>query len=386
MRRSFLTFTRRFFFITNFVVIGIFLIACITPFLNPAQWWFAGFMSLLFPFLFILVFVFFVCWLFVDPKWSLLPLAAMVVGWKSTTVLLGWNYGSSFNLKKSQNQIRILDWNVRRFAPYYAEIFRPGPSNNEQAILAEIKYYQPDVICFQEFYSSFDPKQAANNVKLFQRETGYPYYVFSNDFHVRNTFRSGTAIFSRYPIIDSAVIRFPDQIRRGAESLVSADILFNGDTIRVYSMHLQSFGFLRRDYEDLGKIKNQQDSGLVASRSIFRKMRSAFSMRGQQADFVKQNTVSSPHPKIVCGDLNDVPNSYAYFTVKGDMKDAFLLKGKGWGKTFTSSTSRVLNYLPTLRIDFILTDASFKSIQFDRITRKLSDHMGLVADLKLEKK
>ncbi len=386
MRRFFLKFTRRFFIITNIVVVCIFLVACITPFLNPAQWWFAGFMSLLFPFLLILVLAFFLCWLFIEPKRSLLPLVTMLLGWKSTAVLFGWNFGSSFALDKGENQLRILDWNVRRFAPYYAEIFNPGFKNNEQAILAEIKHYQPDVVCFQEFYSSIDKKQSVNNLKLFQRENRYPYYVFSNDYSVRNTFRSGTAIFSRYPIIDSAIIRFPDQIKRGAESLVSADILFKGDTIRVYSMHLQSFGFLRRDYEDLGKIKNQKDSGLVASKNIFRKMRSAFSLRGQQADFVKQNTLTSPYPKILCGDLNDVPNSYAYFTVKGEMKDAFLQKGKGWGKTFTSSTSRVLNYLPTLRIDFILTDPGFKSIQFNRITRRLSDHMGLVADIKLEKK
>src|SRR4030095_4694790 len=147
MRRFFLRFTRRFFIITSFVLVGIFLVACITPFLNPAHWWFAGFLSLLFPFLFILVFLCFVCWLFIEPKRSLLPLTAMLIGWKSAAVLLAWNYGSAFTIKKGEKHLRILDWNVRRFSPYYEEIFNPGFKNNEQAILAEIKYYQPDVVC-----------------------------------------------------------------------------------------------------------------------------------------------------------------------------------------------------------------------------------------------
>ena len=82
------------------------------------------------------------------------------------------------------------------------------------------------------------------------------------------------------------------------------------------------------------------------------------------------------YPVIFCGDFNDVPNSYTYFTVRGNMQDAFLEKGSGIGRSFTSIS-------PTLRIDYILTSNDFSVLQFDRNKRKYSDHYMLVTDLKL---
>ncbi|MBL7731929.1 MAG: endonuclease/exonuclease/phosphatase, partial [Chitinophagaceae bacterium] len=75
---------------------------------------------------------------------------------------------------------------------------------------------------------------------------------------------------------------------------------------------------------------------------------------------------------------NDVPNSYTYFTIKGNLQDAFLKKGFGIGRTFSAIS-------PTLRIDYILADRSFRVKQFNRIIKKLSDHYMLVTDLELKK-
>jgi endonuclease/exonuclease/phosphatase family metal-dependent hydrolase len=78
------------------------------------------------------------------------------------------------------------------------------------------------------------------------------------------------------------------------------------------------------------------------------------------------------------GDLNDVPNSYTYFTIKGDMQDAFLRKGFGIGRTFSALS-------PTLRIDYIFADREFKVKQFNRLVRNYSDHYMIVADMKYER-
>jgi endonuclease/exonuclease/phosphatase family metal-dependent hydrolase len=87
----------------------------------------------------------------------------------------------------------------------------------------------------------------------------------------------------------------------------------------------------------------------------------------------------SPHPYLLCADLNDVPNSYTYFTVRGTKQDAFLKKGFGIGRTFSGLA-------PTLRIDYIFPDNNFRILQFNRITKRLSDHYMLVADLELKNK
>ena len=100
------------------------------------------------------------------------------------------------------------------------------------------------------------------------------------------------------------------------------------------------------------------------------------SYRKIQSDIVRQVLEDSPHPFLFCGDLNDVPNSYTYFTIRNDLQDAFLKKGLGIGRTFSSLS-------PTLRIDYIFADASFDIEQFNRIVKNYSDHYLILADVKL---
>ena len=115
-------------------------------------------------------------------------------------------------------------------------------------------------------------------------------------------------------------------------------------------------------------------------------MSSTFSLHGLQADFVKEKISQSPFPVLLCGDMNDVPNSYAYRTLRDNRNDAFLEKGFGIGKTYTSATSRFLGKLPTLRIDYIFADPVIETTQFTQVNKKLSDHQALIADFKLTEK
>jgi endonuclease/exonuclease/phosphatase family metal-dependent hydrolase len=161
--------------------------------------------------------------------------------------------------------------------------------------------------------------------------------------------------------------------------MIYGDIKLNNDTIRIYTTHLQSIQFGKKDYDRIGRITNGEDSMISNSRSILGKIRKGFSRRALQADMARELMTVSPHPSILCADLNDVPDSYTYFTVRNNMQDAFLKKGFGVGRTFTGLS-------PTLRIDYIFADPKFQIMQFNRVTRKLSDHYMLVADIKLKNK
>jgi endonuclease/exonuclease/phosphatase family metal-dependent hydrolase len=108
------------------------------------------------------------------------------------------------------------------------------------------------------------------------------------------------------------------------------------------------------------------------------KMKRAYQKRGIQADMVQQAIAESPYPVVICGDFNDVPNSYTYFNIRGDMQDAFLKRDFGVGRTFISLA-------PTLRIDYILADKQFEIRQFDMVDEALSDHIMLLADIRLKK-
>jgi len=387
MANFFRRFTKRALFIFSFLIITIFLLACLTPYLNPTNWRFTGFLSLAFPYLYLAVLVLFFIWLAVRPRICWIPLLALIIGYQNISSFLAINWNFSFTEKKADHHLRVMTWNVSSFIPINPNTYRRSDSHSLDEMATEIRKYNPDIICFQEFYSSTTPGPD-DNVHFFKDGMGYPYCIFSTD----NTDNDkpenyvGTAIFSRLPFLDTGRLKFPADldVRRATESLLWADLLMNGkDTIRVTTLHLKSFNFRNRDYKQLRLIGKQEDLGLEASKSIMRKMREAFSLRAQQADYVQPLLNNSPHPQIVCGDFNDVPNSYTYFTMRKNRRDAFLEKGFGLGKTYTSNYSGLLRLLPTIRIDYILTDRLFKVSQYKNNQKVISDHFAQIADLEL---
>ncbi|TAG99703.1 MAG: hypothetical protein EAZ17_07280 [Sphingobacteriales bacterium] len=374
----------RFFSITYIALLCVFLAASVTPHLHPASWWFVGFTGLLFPYLFLtLLIMMFFCVLFKRKRLAITGLIAILISIPSIGLIFGLNFSGSFEPAKDSTAVRVMSWNVRRFTPYNKDFFDPK-NNNLKDIIEEVVKYQPDVLCLQEFYTG--PSKKRRNLELFRDSLNYPYVSIESVTAGSSRSQSGTVIFSRYPFVKTYTYQLPVDYVTAAEDPVAADILVGKDTIRVITFHLQSYGFLNRDYEDLYKIKNQEDKGLRASKNIFRKMQYAFSLRGVQSDIIEREVSRSPYPVIVCGDLNDVPNSYAYETVRGDMRDAFLEEGTGLGKSFISGRSKFLTWLPTLRIDYIFTSPRLQVEQFKMVTRDLSDHRGLITDLKMSEK
>jgi endonuclease/exonuclease/phosphatase family metal-dependent hydrolase len=359
------------FFITlNTVVSCLFLLGCLSPWLNPSKFWAIGFIGLMMPYLIMLMLLSIIFWLIVKPKLVLIPVIVFFIGYKQMSVVFGWHFKTAFVEEKVNTNIRIVDWNIQGFN---------GLSKNKNArrhiredIANSIDKLNPDVVCLQEFNNSSN-KSDADNISLFNKK--YPYYFFSKDYYTNNkTYQSGCVIFSKTPIINSGKINYPS-----AESLIFADVVKGNDTIRVFTTHLQSFKFKKQDYDDIEKIKTQDEDALAASKNIFYKMKLAFKRRGKQAAIVRTEIDKSPYPSFICGDFNDVPNSFTYFHIKGKRQDAFLKKNFGIGRSFISIA-------PTLRIDYILPDNNFDIQQFDMIDEGFSDHIMLVCDLQLKTK
>lgn len=362
-----------------------FLIGCLSPFFNPLRWWIFGFISLLFPFTLITLVVFFFFWLFAKPKFSILALVCFIIGWKSILAVFAFHINGDFKKdEKDENAMRVMTWNVRSFTGKDEKLRKPGLTTHQMKMFDLIKDYDPDVLAIQEFYT-VDSGKFFNGLWHFTKDMGYQYYYFSKDKVRYRHLLYGTVIFSKYPIVDTSKSSLSLEKDDVTESLISADVVVGTDTVRIYTGHLQSFGFKEKEYEDIAKIKNVPDERIDASKNILRKMRNAFERRGQQADFIRNKLDSSRYPEVFCGDLNDVPNSYTYFSVKGDKKDAFISSNFGFGQTFYSFSSGFMRDLPTLRIDYIFVDPRFKVIQCDRIPKVFSDHFPVVTDIKLDR-
>ena len=81
----------------------------------------------------------------------------------------------------------------------------------------------------------------------------------------------------------------------------------------------------------------------------------------------------SPYPVIVCGDFNDIANSYTCQTAFEGLDDAFVRSGCGIGNTYNGK-------LPPLRIDYICYDKSLKAYNYQRFLTELSDHYPIACD------
>ena len=367
MAKSWLRKTTKSLFIFFNLFLGfIFLIASLSPFINPDSWWFHGFFSLATPYLILVLLLFILFWLISRPVWSVISILALCIGWKQLPVVFAWSGDSGFSKRKPENSFRIVNWNVQSFN---------GLTKNKDAktrvrieVAESILRHNPDIICLQEFNTA----SSENNIALFSKI--YPYQFFSKDYRgATGNYQSGCIVFSKYPVIDSLRIEFPAE-----GSLIYIDILKGADTLRIFTTHLQSFKFKKDDYRDIEHIKESDPETISASRSLMRKMKQAYQKRGVQADIVQKALSLSPYPSVICGDFNDVPNSYTYFNIKQNWQDAFLQRGFGIGKTFISLA-------PTLRIDYILAGKQFQIRQFDMVDEALSDHIMLMADIRLKK-
>lgn len=357
-------------FIANIIVVAVFLIACLNRYFNPQTWPLFSLVGLAFPFLLLFVLAFFVWWLFIKKQWALLSAIALILGGGEITNFFAFNFWTEFNDGKDRKHTRIATWNVARFIEM-AKNNNKG-SQTRYKMLQQIKHVDADILCLQEFASSISPDWY-NNIVAISKGLDYPYYYFPHDLDGDRLF-NGCVIFSRYQIVDTGVVRFPRPTL--PEALVFVDIKKGDKLIRVYTTHLQSNQFRKEDMTKIEELKGGK--GVFGNfPHIFSKLSTAISHRSIQADMTGDIMKNSPYPVIFCGDINDVPNSYTYHSVKGDFKDAFLLKGFGIGRTY--------NFIsPTLRIDYIFTDNNFHIEQFKRVTTNYSDHYMLVADVSLK--
>ncbi|MBL0135011.1 MAG: endonuclease/exonuclease/phosphatase family protein [Chitinophagaceae bacterium] len=367
------SFTKRIFIGISILLVVVFLLACCNIWLNPQEWWWVAVLGLGFPFILLAVICCLVFWLIFKSRWAILPFVALLLGYSNIRALIGVHFSASFNKEKAPNSLRILSWNVSWF-----DNQRKSDKNQKsrrKEMLEYIASQNADVLCFQEYLESNIKDDEYSNEKEFSA-MGYPYNYWVGDYILKKgTYLAGTAIFSKYPIIKTFRLQYNGERKDKAfESLIAADLDLGKDTIRVFTTHLQSILLKDDDYKNIEVIRNVDDSMVAASKSILRKLKNGYKYRGGQAQMVREELDKSPYPEIICGDFNDVPNSYTYFTIKGPRQDAFLEKGSRFGRTYNKIS-------PTLRIDYIMPNARFKVLQYTKTVLPYSDHFPIMADL-----
>jgi endonuclease/exonuclease/phosphatase family metal-dependent hydrolase len=373
MSKSFLRrFSKKIFIITNIMVAVFFLLGCYAKWFNPARWWFTGFFNLGAFYLLVALLGFIIFWLFAKPRWALISVVAVLLAWGPLHHIFPFRVSADFTAQKSAEALRIMTWNVEHFDI----LEHKTHPETKQKMLELIKEYQPDIACFQEMVGADSIAKAINYIPDILQQTGFENYHYSFnpklDFDASHHF--GIITLSKYPIINKQTISFPPNDYNSIFQY--ADIVKEKDTIRVFNIHLQSLKFSNDNLKYIDNPSIKDAEAVKESKSIISKLKKGFVKRGLQAGRIRDEINKSPYPVIVCGDFNDLPNSYTYSTIGNGLNNAFEQKGSGLGRTYSGIS-------PTLRIDNIFTSKKMEVLQYNRIAKKMSDHFPVIADVKM---
>ena len=356
--------------ICNAVFAIFLLLGCYGNSINLGNDWIAGLFSLT-TFYFLIINIFFIVfWLFIKRWLSLISLITIIICWMPLQHVFQFRFSVSFDAKKERNVIRVMSWNVEHFD--IAE-HRSHPEVKSEMIDL-INEYNPDIACFQEMVGSDSVIKSINYIPQFKKKLKMKDYHFSyfNKLDFDKDHHFGIIIFSKFPLINKQTYS-PEQNSYNS-TFQSVDVVRNTDTFRVFNVHLETLRFSpnNRNYLNDPSIENEYD--IQESKSILSKFKKGYIKHHWQSDNVRREIDKSEYPVIVCGDLNDLPNSYAYNTIGKGLNNTFKDKGSLIGNTYDGIS-------PTLRIDNIFTDNKFSVEQYIRIKKSLSDHFPIIADI-----
>lgn len=162
----------------------------------------------------------------------------------------------------------------------------------------------------------------------------------------------GTAILSRYPILDSENTPLPKLGTSEQRGLLEALINVRGVRYRFYNTHLQH---------------NSPDA------------ESGRAQRTMQIEAIVDEMRDDRGPHSLVGDLNAEPNDPEMQPLYTRLTDAWPVGGTGPGFTISSTA-------PTRRIDYIFVSPGLK-VRSARVPQTIaSDHLPVVADVTLPRR
>lgn len=335
-------------------------------YVSPEIFWIISFFGIAFPVLILLNLIFVIYWVVQFRRLALLSLVTILL---STFTLLSF-VQISFSNKSSNSNIKVTTYNSMLFDLYNWS----KNKKSRQLILNSLQETNPDILCLQEFYNSNNP-DGLHNVDTVLNAFNYKYYhvEYTTVAYGHNHF--GIATFSKYPIINKGKIIFNT---KSNNICIYSDMLIDGDTVRVYNMHLQSISFSKKDYKFINDIQDEDDAQdeLENSKNILRRLKRAFVKRSSQAEKVAVSLKDCKYKIILCGDFNDTPASYTYRIISNNLNDAFIAKGNGLGITYAGK-------FPQFRIDYILYSKEFKCDGYFRSEETFTDHYPVTASINM---
>lgn len=355
----------RFFGITSrvlmLIVAALLALSYLSIVINPAKIWMVSLSGIFFVPLMTLNLLL-LLWAFKRKSRSfVIPLLALLPSFFFIGRYVQFNSDETLAQPVSDNTVRVMTWNVGRFAMHDDEAGIATRKNCIDSIFSHIRKHDPDIICLQEFHVK-DARNVKEYLKRHFREYNAEYYLFTE-----NGGSSGNVTLSRFPVKGKGKIKFDES----ANLAIYTDYDVNGRSFRMYNCHFESYNI---SLTGLVKALANRDSTVVAETGT--KVKRSITRRPKQVDQVFSDIENCPVESFVCGDFNDNPMSYTYYRMTRGRKDAFVEAGYGMGATYAL-------LWPMLRIDYVLYPDHYRAVYHDIPKLPFSDHYPVITEIEL---
>ncbi|TAD93730.1 MAG: hypothetical protein EAY75_00825 [Bacteroidetes bacterium] len=353
-------------------VLALYLPTCAVQILPQPWFWTIGILGIGFFYLLVLLVLLALVYLPLHKPTSLVLACGVLLGVPLCRHMVGTS-AAVFNPTLTPGHLRIMQWNCMGMGGIDTN------STLHASFLAAkqmLLTYQPDVICLQDFVN-YAGANLPSSIAFFTETMGYKHHCFMVHYSQNYSWgkdEGGTAIFSKQPLLQTGQLPYPG--KQYPEGICWATLNVQGDTVLIASTHFQSMHLSRKPSDLPLPIFQYEDSGIINHGWLVQKLRHFQAYHAQQAQFLRGFLDTCRQPFVLAADLNSVPASYVYGTLKPGLQDAFLEKGTGLGGTY-----RTRNF--GIRIDYLLTSPSVAIEQFSTIDANFYDHHPLVMDITL---
>lgn len=225
-----------------------------------------------------------------------------------------------------------------------------------------------DIVCLQEL-QTIGPGDVPNFSQA-QQDTLkkiYPYQVGDPSLDMK--------VISKYPAVFEKGYNYIDG-SFDPKRYTFYKLNVKGRRVTLINVHLLSFMLSKEETTVLTRIRSVEDaknSYRALKGDIRNKLARGFKRRKHDTGILRTTIDRIKGPLIICGDFNDVPESYSYRLLKGtDMKDAYIETGFGPMVTYN-------RHAFWFHLDQIFYRGPLRALDVEKGTTKVSDHYPLIA-------
>lgn len=225
-----------------------------------------------------------------------------------------------------------------------------------------------DIVCVQELIDVSDNEMPNYKAIKEALDKAYPYQAGDPSLDMK--------VLSKYPVVFEKGYNYIDG-DFDPKRYTFYKLNINGKRLTLINVHLSSFNLKGEECNvvtDLKSVEGMKKSIKELSGPIRKKMTSAFKTRKHDVKILRETIDRMKGAMIICGDFNDVPESYAYRLLRGtDLKDAYVETGFGPLVTYNLHSM-------WFHLDQIFYRGPLRALSVEKGKLKSSDHYPLMAE------